>query len=106
MINVRVFDGRAFKVEKHNILRDATVAFPNGSLLLASEIVDNDPPAVEVWIAVPLEELPVSHPTPAAPVPLRKVEIPPGEQAWPLEEEEDYEVTVEIDGEPEVHEDE
>lgn len=96
MINVRVFDGSAYKVEKHNVRRDDMVAFPKDAVLIASDIVmDGDESVAEIWLAVPfVQSSPVAVPVSEAPI--RKVEIPPGVEAWPIEEEEDYGITVDV----------
>ncbi len=62
-LSVTSFAGSAFSVEKRNIRKGEVVTFPEGSVLLASEIVmDGTESVVEIWLAVPFQTSAVNIP--------------------------------------------
>lgn len=96
-INIHAFEGEAFNIQKHNIRKDTVFAFPKGSFIIASDIVmDGDTSVAEIWLAVPFTA------SVADEYPVRQATIPPGEEAWEVEDEnepfihEDDEITVDL----------
>lgn len=90
--NVTVFNGSAYRVKKINALRDEVTAFPEGSIMLTSDVVldpedSTVPIAVEVWVAVPVTSSPAEVSS----------TVQPRQPEWDMTEDPVDDITVEVE---------